>query len=387
MKPQLKAMKSRIYIFAALAVLYPVACSGRLGGSGEKLSLRGLQQDQGIVGGNEFDGSALTYQYFAYMENADTGFRCGGSLLASPGTKNNILTSANCLRNVFGNDVTPPNVIVGYLNDMSAGNVFPVECVFEFPPFNYTTDGIPLYDYAVVRIAESADQTEGVYGFGNDTKPDADSPLRMIGLGATDASSNATSGVLKVFEPTFVPFDQCNTEYGGILVEDAHLCARGEEQGGQRTAACWSDEGGPLADEFALFGGLVEKVQVGIYSFSSSGCGQDDKPDVYSKTSNPVFLEWLEFFVFDPAFGQCPTPAPTTASPTSSAAPSIAPTTVAPTRTPTTAAPSTSTPTTLAPTGPPDSQEGGGGGCFDRIRTAVSGVSNQAASFVSGLFN
>jgi trypsin len=213
-------------------------------------------------------GTPAAENEFKFMASLNVG--CGGSLIAP----NIILTAAHCAGNI-------KTVRIGSSKANSGGVIKSVTTECMHPNYQSSTT---RNDYLLLKLQSPVDinQYPPIQLNNNKAIPQVNQVLTVIGFGATSEGGSSSNTLLKVNVPAN-SHQQCNTQYGGSIVESVMFCA-GNTSGGKDS--CQGDSGGPI---FEVRSGKA--VQVGIVSFGE-GCARPNRSGVYSRVSGAY--DWIQ---------------------------------------------------------------------------------------------
>ncbi|TQE35666.1 trypsin-like serine protease [Streptomyces ipomoeae] len=234
-----------------------------------------------IIGGSETAISTAPWmvQLAYYNADTDTGYFCGGTLVAP----NKVLTAAHCTKDLDW--VRHGAVLAGTtdLYDDSTGSVAGVLRQWEHPKWDADTI---RNDVAVLTLDRPLPQKWLPLAASDD------SALYTVGTSATAYGWGLTSGAedaqlsakLKKATLPLVKDSTCNSAMQSVLGKDyfaegSMVCAGTPASGGDEgtTTTCSGDSGGPL-----VVGGKV----VGIVSWGVSGCVAKGAYPVFTKVSS-----------------------------------------------------------------------------------------------------
>ncbi|ENM3849968.1 trypsin-like serine protease [Vibrio cholerae] len=230
-----------------------------------------------IIGGEQAPVGAWPYMVSLTTRDKSMAW-CGGSLLS----ERYVLTAAHC---VDKKDPSTMDVIVGAydMDNISAAERIRVKQIYVHQNYAYASGG---NDIAVLEL----ESTPALNQFTSIATPVDFDELRendlltVIGFGARkevngDKSDYPTK--LHQVDVPFMPIAACRTKGGSYATQgDNVFCA-----GVAGKDSCAGDSGGPIF--FRTNHGLT---QMGVVSWGA-GCGQPDKPGVYTKLS--AFNNWI----------------------------------------------------------------------------------------------
>ncbi|EGR3918357.1 trypsin-like serine protease [Vibrio cholerae] len=230
-----------------------------------------------IIGGEQAPVGAWPYMVALTTRDKSMAW-CGGSLLS----ERYVLTAAHC---VDKKDPSTMDVIVGAydMDNISAAERIRVKQIYVHQNYAYASGG---NDIAVLEL----ESTPTLNQFTSIAIPVDFDELRendlltVIGFGARkevngDKSDYPTK--LHQVDVPFMPIAACRTKGGSYATQgDNVFCA-----GVAGKDSCAGDSGGPIF--FRTNRGLT---QMGVVSWGA-GCGQPDKPGVYTKLS--AFNNWI----------------------------------------------------------------------------------------------
>ncbi|HGS4558930.1 TPA: trypsin-like serine protease [Vibrio cholerae] len=230
-----------------------------------------------IIGGEQAPVGAWPYMVSLTTRDKSMAW-CGGSLLS----ERYVLTAAHC---VDKKDPSTMDVIVGAydMDNISAAERIRVKQIYVHQNYAYASGG---NDIAVLEL----ESTPTLNQFTSIATPVDFDELRendlltVIGFGARkevngDKSDYPTK--LHQVDVPFIPIAACRTKGGSYATQgDNVFCA-----GVAGKDSCAGDSGGPIF--FRTNRGLT---QMGVVSWGA-GCGQPDKPGVYTKLS--AFNNWI----------------------------------------------------------------------------------------------
>ncbi|ELJ8515946.1 TPA: trypsin-like serine protease [Vibrio cholerae] len=230
-----------------------------------------------IIGGEQAPVGAWPYMVALTTRDKSMAW-CGGSLLS----ERYVLTAAHC---VDKKDPSTMDVIVGAydMDNISAAERIRVKQIYVHQNYAYASGG---NDIAVLEL----ESTPALNQFTSIATPVDFDELRenylltVIGFGARkevngDKSDYPTK--LHQVDVPFMPIAACRTKGGSYATQgDNVFCA-----GVAGKDSCAGDSGGPIF--FRTNRGLT---QMGVVSWGA-GCGQPDKPGVYTKLS--AFNNWI----------------------------------------------------------------------------------------------
>lgn len=227
--------------------------------------------DGRIVGGEETTIYAAPYQASLQV----SGYHiCGGSIIGA----NWVLTAGHCATYSAKSYV----VRTGSTNVYSGGSVHRVEQVITHERYNSNSNGIPVNDVALFRIAKS-----DAFHFNDARKPIPlyqGNPTSLVNKNALITGWGTTeTGTPVVLHKVLVPIistKDCSKAYqevGGVPTGE--ICA-GLSQGGKDS--CQGDSGGPL---------VINGQLIGIVSWGM-GCGTPHYPGVYTDVS--YYRQWIK---------------------------------------------------------------------------------------------
>ncbi|KAG7200508.1 hypothetical protein KM043_001072 [Ampulex compressa] len=232
-----------------------------------------LKEGSGLAGrivGGEFTSIRKVPYQVSIINRGE--HHCGGTIIS----ENWVLTAAHCMDEAsryFG-------VRAGSDDPTSGGSYHRVDRFVRHKGYDYSEDGLPMNDIALVHVVEPfiSDETTQViplYDFKEYTKPGSLGVVSGWGYAGDDVSS----AKLKRAVIPIISKAECRraVAHHGRLPE-GQICA-GYELGGHDT--CKGDSGGPLA---------VEGRLAGVISWGL-GCAEARKPGIYSEVA--YHREWI----------------------------------------------------------------------------------------------
>ncbi|KAL3284730.1 hypothetical protein HHI36_018875 [Cryptolaemus montrouzieri] len=229
-----------------------------------------------IIGGRPANISEFPYQVsIQYLDGTEWIHNCGGSVI-SP---NYILTAAHCFDGVSENQTS---IRAGTSTILKGGVVARVKKITVHP--NFSIIFFNGYDIAVVELDDDLEYSEFIQPVelpeSNSQLPDP-SVGTLTGWGATAEFSPDMSTQLMTVNIPIIAYDECVKDLPSDGINHREICA-GSEKGGKD--ACLGDSGGPL---------VVNGKQAGIVSWGR-GCGEPNKPGVYTSVAAPALREFVK---------------------------------------------------------------------------------------------
>merc|ERR1712038_2109972 len=231
-------------------------------------AIRGEEEGDRIVGGNEVEAHSIPWQVGLMNKGADWIF-CGGTILSA--TK--ILTAAHCQK-----DASSIEVIVGEHSLVSATDGVGHEATSFVNHPQYNSNNMDN-DFAVITLAvpiELGDKAAAASLPTNTTTLEVGQPLTVSGWGAL-SSGGGSPNVLHAVQVPYITNEVCSeaySEYGGV--RSNMLCAGNVKEGG--VDSCQGDSGGPLT---------AHNTIVGVVSWGI-GCAWAGRPGVYARVSEQM---------------------------------------------------------------------------------------------------
>ncbi|XP_017889230.1 trypsin-1-like [Ceratina calcarata] len=229
-----------------------------------------LRMDGRIVGGEQT--TIYTAPYQVSLQRYGNHY-CGGSIIGNKW----VLTAGHCAKYAAGTY----QIRSGSTTIHSGGSLHNVVEIIHHKSYGTTSEGIPLNDVALFRIADTFQfdsAQKSVRLFEGDPASLVGKNALITGWGSTK-SRDAPEALHKVSVPV-VNTKSCNDAYksmGGI--PNGQICA-GYTQGGKDS--CQGDSGGPM---------VVDDQLVGIVSWGK-GCGVRNYPGVYTDVS--YYRQWIK---------------------------------------------------------------------------------------------
>ncbi|XP_017765064.1 PREDICTED: trypsin-1-like [Eufriesea mexicana] len=229
------------------------------------------RMDGRIVGGEETTIYVAPYQVSLQV----SGYHiCGGSIIAS----NWVVTAGHCATY----SAKSYKIRTGSTNVYSGGAVHRVEQVIRHKDYKSNSNGIPVNDIALFRIAKSDafkfnDARKPVPLYQGNSNSLVNKNALITGWGKTETETPVT--LHKVSVP-IIATKKCSKAYeevGGV--PKGEICA-GLAEGGKDS--CQGDSGGPL---------VINGELVGIVSWGM-GCGTANYPGVYTDVS--YYRQWIK---------------------------------------------------------------------------------------------
>lgn len=228
----------------------------------------------------------MTFVFIYSAPGANTGGRCGGSLIAA----NWVLTAAHCVNDV----VDATQQILTFTSPLSiasypfAGSYDSVAAeLFVHPDYNDVTKA---NDVALIRLATPVPGTVTPAKMvrTSDTVPVA-TPAKIIGWGTTTSGGQVSDDLRQAS----VAVSGCGaygttptTPAGAYIIPAVMLCATGATAQGALIDTCQGDSGGPL---FTTTNN--EPRIIGLTSWGR-GCAVANYPGVYTRLS--AFRAWVD---------------------------------------------------------------------------------------------
>ncbi|XP_053276140.1 granzyme A-like [Pleuronectes platessa] len=225
-----------------------------------------------IINGKEVKPHSLPYMALLQTTEPD----CGGILI----DKSWVLTAAHC-KNI---ETVWLGVHSIKANEDNSRQVRKVKKRVPHPCYDNVTK---VNDIMLLKLGKSVKETKTVkyFKFADAIKePAAGTSCMVAGWGQTNNRVKSMSDVLMSVNVTVVDRVKCNSaEYYNCtpVITSGMICAGSD--GENEADSCGGDSGGPLV----CSGGLV-----GVTSFGT-GCGQIDKPGVYSFLTEEK-LKWIK---------------------------------------------------------------------------------------------
>ncbi|WP_247695210.1 trypsin-like serine protease [Streptomyces sp. B93] len=237
--------------------------------------------DAKIIGGTTtgIANAPWMAQLWYYDEVSDTGFFCGGAVVAP--TK--ILTAAHCVQGydwyANGAIVTGTAQLPSDDGDLHGGTVSGVWRQWSHPSYSARTID---NDIAVLTLPNPVKATPIRMTTSTDTSNyAAGTQAKVYGWGRTTSTSQDISETLKVATLPIQSDATCSGFYGADFVKGHMVCAGTPATGSDAgtTSACNGDSGGPL---------VVNNRIVGVVSWGVKDCVAEGAYSVFSKVRTYV---------------------------------------------------------------------------------------------------
>lgn len=228
-----------------------------------------------IVGGAETKIQEYPWQVAMVSLGQNIPF-CGGAILSS----DTIITAAHC---TLGQDVDTFKVVVNE-HDVTVDDGeerFTVCSKTEHPNYNSNTNE---HDVAILTLCTpiTFSPTVGPVCLPEQPGEAYDDVLSTVTGWGTLSLGGIQSDVLMGVDVTTIGNAECDSDYGGGIIQDSMICAKAPGKD-----ACQGDSGGPLVTKES---GEVYSL-IGIVSFGA-GCADPNFPGVYARVTED--LTWIK---------------------------------------------------------------------------------------------
>ncbi|XP_055633087.1 uncharacterized protein LOC129773500 [Toxorhynchites rutilus septentrionalis] len=253
----------------------------------------GEQSDQRISNGQV--AKIFMFPWMALLKDEKGNFVCGGTLI-SP---RYVLTAAHCHKSfqrivsvrLGENDIRTPKDCQTIGKETECAPVHQDIAVEDFIKHPNHTERYKKNDIALIRLERAPVLHDSVRQI---CLPSGTPEQRMIkppflivsGWGLTENGSSFD--VLRYAKVPPMELDDCGTSLRQLepllRLDSSQICAGGVD----RSDNCAGDSGGPLQH---IFGPRAQYVQYGVVAFGQKGCGEDNKPGVYTNVVH--YLNWI----------------------------------------------------------------------------------------------
>lgn len=227
-----------------------------------------------IVGGT--NAKVTDYEGMIQTENDETGPWCGATLIAPDWA----VSAAHCVIADLPGQGFQRAVLGRQLANGNDGESIAITQVIRHEAYNAETNE---NDIALLKLAKKSTKKPVRIATAAEwpTLKQANTPVTVIGWGATSEGGNQSNSLLQVTVP-IITEQQCNQQYQGII-DERQVCA-GLRNGGKDS--CQGDSGGPLFEKVD-----GENIQVGVVSFGN-GCARANFAGVYTAVAS--FRTWID---------------------------------------------------------------------------------------------
>lgn len=188
---------------------------------------------------------------------------CGAAIVANRA----VVTAAHCVPD------TPPEWVTAWYGSIRLSTMAQFARTQQIHDFNFNAADW-TNDIALLEVITPVQPRIALADLTIDSILEQQRPkLHVAGWGKV-TQGGSTSDQLQTAEVDYVPFSECNKEYGGALVR-SQLCA-----GRATTNTCGKDSGGPL-----VWRSPNGPILVGIVSYGHNRCEGTALPGVYTRIS------------------------------------------------------------------------------------------------------
>lgn len=237
-----------------------------------------------VIGGSDVPITRVPFQVRLRIQDLTdptgrSSFLCGGSIVDST----HVVTAAHCVTDETTHAPTLPTAITVYYGSSNTSSQRQVGVSSFSVPAQYTTSIDDSYDIAKLTLRSAVVFSSSVQAiqYANAAQPKTVGNAFVTGFGLT-STGGSTSSTLKGVTVPLRTDAPCQSFWGSTYVSDRSVCAGGGSAARNNPDTCNGDSGGPLAVDIDNRTTATKYVLLGLTSYGTTECGQQNAPAVYT---------------------------------------------------------------------------------------------------------